>query len=169
MYSVTAKSAPLFCTRTSRADLKKTNQLRASSLTPRSGINLSNRRNTVSLARKGALVIEDKFVLVNVGDGSCDHLPKRFPKPGDYELSGDEVTVGRDSPADIVIPIPTVSGTHCQIAQVNGLFYIMDLSSTNGTYVNGKQLTAAKPEKLPLGSEIVFGDEFLARYELIEE
>jgi pSer/pThr/pTyr-binding forkhead associated (FHA) protein len=77
-------------------------------------------------------------------------------------------------------------------------FYIMDLSSTNGTFVNGKQLTPAKPEKIFIGSEVVFGapstahphhsnranargaetrvtalwdagDEFLARFELREE
>ena len=33
--------------------------------------------------------------------------------------------------------INAVSGSHCQIALVDDDFYIMDLSSTNGTFVNG--------------------------------
>jgi pSer/pThr/pTyr-binding forkhead associated (FHA) protein len=118
--------------------------------------------------------------------------------PPKIELTGDEVTIGRDTPAEIVLAYPTVSGAHCQIAMVDRDFYIMDLSSTNGTFVNGatsisststrpfahptnpkpyltalalrdwrlrwrtgfgagKQLTPAKPEKLFIGSEIVFG------------
>lgn len=113
-----------------------------------------------------ALSVESKFVLTPTGDGTCDHLPEDYPLPVEIALSGAEVTVGRDAPAEIVIPIPTVSGNHCQIAMVDEEFYIMDLSSTNGTFVNGKQLTPAKPEKLPIGSEVVFGDEFLARFEL---
>mmetsp|Transcript_34135 Transcript_34135/g.65219 ORF Transcript_34135/g.65219 Transcript_34135/m.65219 type:complete len:160 (-) Transcript_34135:224-703(-) len=114
------------------------------------------------------LEVSARFLLVPLGDGSCEHLPQEYSMPGDIELTGAEVTVGRDDPADIVIAIPTVSGSHCQIAMVDDEFYIMDLSSTNGTFVNGKQLTPAKPEKIPIGSELIFGDEFLARFELRE-
>jgi len=103
------------------------------------------------------LEVSARFLLVPLGDGSCEHLPQEYSMPGDIELTGAEVTVGRDDPADIVIAIPTVSGSHCQIAMVDDEFYIMDLSSTNGTFVNGKQLTPAKPEKIPIGSELIFG------------
>mmetsp|Transcript_44400 Transcript_44400/g.74033 ORF Transcript_44400/g.74033 Transcript_44400/m.74033 type:complete len:167 (-) Transcript_44400:161-661(-) len=128
---------------------------------------LRYRSGSVSCARR-ALAVDARYVLTPNGDGSCDHLPEDYPLTGEIELTGAEVTVGRDAPAEIVIPIPTVSGNHCQIAMVDDEFYIMDLSSTNGTFVNGKQLTPAKPEKLLVGSELIFGDEFLARFELRE-
>ena len=45
---------------------------------------------------------------------------------------------GRGQNNDVVISDPTVSEFHCQITlDDNGNFYITDLNSTNGTYVNG--------------------------------
>ncbi|KAK3235918.1 hypothetical protein CYMTET_53912 [Cymbomonas tetramitiformis] len=88
--------------------------------------------------------------------------------PAAIELTGEEVTIGRDEPADLVIPLPTISGNHCQLAQVDSDFYIMDLGSTNGTYLNGRQLTPAKPEMLALGDEVVFGDTHLGKFVLEE-
>lgn len=45
---------------------------------------------------------------------------------------------GRGQNNDVVISDPTVSEFHCQITlDDNGNFYISDLNSTNGTYVNG--------------------------------
>eukprot|EP00976_Prorocentrum_cordatum_P105679 1194305-Prorocentrum_minimum.AAC.1 len=60
----------------------------------------------LSCARR-ALSVEAKFVLTPTGDGTCDHLPEDYPLPKEIVLSGAEVTVGRDAPAEIVIPIPT--------------------------------------------------------------
>mmetsp|Transcript_11667 Transcript_11667/g.15855 ORF Transcript_11667/g.15855 Transcript_11667/m.15855 type:complete len:173 (+) Transcript_11667:128-646(+) len=119
-------------------------------------------------SRTRVVEVDAKYLLVPTGDGSCDHLPQKYDRPNAIELSGAEVTVGRDAPAEIIVPFPTVSGSHCQLAMVDDEFYIMDLSSTNGTFLNGRQLTPAKPEKIPLGSELIFGDEFLARFELRE-
>ena len=45
---------------------------------------------------------------------------------------------------------------------------VTDLSSTNGTLINGNELTPGVPVELEPGSEIIFGDEYLARYELLK-
>ena len=46
--------------------------------------------------------------------------------------------IGRGQQNNIVINDPTVSETHCQITlDDSGRYYISDLGSTNGTYVNG--------------------------------
>lgn len=48
------------------------------------------------------------------------------------------ITVGRSSSNNIVVPDNNVSRTHCQFIQDdNGGYYVMDLNSTNGTFVNG--------------------------------
>lgn len=40
---------------------------------------------------------------------------------------------------------------------VAGDYYVTDLASTNGTYVDGEELTAGTPCKLALGAEVIFG------------
>lgn len=50
---------------------------------------------------------------------------------------------------------PELSRHHAEIARVENHFTINDLSSTNGTFVNGTRLTAAVP--LALGDEIEVG------------
>lgn len=50
------------------------------------------------------------------------------------------LTIGRDADSDTVIDHPAVSRFHAQIQQRDGSFQIADLKSTNGTFVNGKQI-----------------------------
>lgn len=54
----------------------------------------------------------------------------------------DEKIVGRSvQKCDVVIADdPTVSGMHCQFYAFEGKVYVMDLDSTNGTYVNDKRI-----------------------------
>jgi len=51
---------------------------------------------------------------------------------------------------------------------VAGSYYVTDLASTNGTFLDGEELTAGTPCKLPQGAEVVFGDEFLCKFVLEE-
>jgi hypothetical protein len=53
--------------------------------------------------------------------------------------------IGRDRRHnDIVIDRDTVSAQHAQIVYRDGVFYLRDLRSTNGTFVNGKQISHPK-------------------------
>jgi pSer/pThr/pTyr-binding forkhead associated (FHA) protein len=47
--------------------------------------------------------------------------------------------VGRSTDNDVVIDDPSVSRKHVRITSENGLYYLEDLNSANGTYVNGVQ------------------------------
>lgn len=46
------------------------------------------------------------------GDGSTKHLEEPVSLPEEIELKDGVFEVGREEPADVVIPIPTVSGRH---------------------------------------------------------
>lgn len=63
--------------------------------------------------------------------------------------------IGRDKPADIVIPDATISGNHAEIQISGASCTIRDLGSTNGTFLNGspvRSATAVKPsDELRLG------------------
>ena len=51
------------------------------------------------------------------------------------------ITVGRSHDNDVRIDDPYVGRHHCQIVQHdNGMFTIVDMNSTNGTYVNGRRV-----------------------------
>ncbi|MGF1489143.1 MAG: FHA domain-containing protein [Prochloraceae cyanobacterium] len=52
----------------------------------------------------------------------------------------DNISIGRDPNNDVSIDHPTVSRYHAKIERENGSFYLFDLNSTNGTFVNGKQV-----------------------------
>lgn len=57
-----------------------------------------------------------------------------------FSLNQPQMSIGRASGNDIVIPDATVSGKHSVISNENGNFYLTDLGSTNGTLVNNSQL-----------------------------
>lgn len=53
-----------------------------------------------------------------------------------YELSHRVTRIGRAPDGDVVIDSPTISGQHALIEARDGIYYLVDLRSTNGTYVN---------------------------------
>ena len=53
-----------------------------------------------------------------------------------------ERTVGRDDSNDIVLQDDQASGQHARIAVKDGAFWISDLGSRNGTFVNGVRVDA---------------------------
>ena len=67
-----------------------------------------------------------------------------------------EVTVGRGGGCALVLSDDTyVSQLHARLFQQNGEGYVEDLGSTNGTYVNGKQISAVT--RLKRGDQVQFG------------
>ncbi len=67
-----------------------------------------------------------------------------------------EVTVGRGGGCALVLADDTyVSQLHARLFQQNGEGYVEDLGSTNGTYVNGKQISSVT--RLKRGDQVQFG------------
>lgn len=67
------------------------------------------------------------------------------------------VTIGRDSCSDIVLDDRKVSRNHAMLRQLgNGDYYLIDEGSSNGSYVNGKLITA--PTLLKDGDRLGIGE-----------
>ena len=52
----------------------------------------------------------------------------------------DEITVGRKPDNDVVIDNPAVSSHHCRILLVGDTFFVEDLNSTNGVFLNARKI-----------------------------
>ena len=74
-----------------------------------------------------------------------------------------EITIGRVQGNDIVLPKGNVSKRHARIVLKDGKFIIVDLKSTNGTYVNGRKITSPlvvkNTDKIYIGDFILSIDE----------
>jgi len=62
------------------------------------------------------------------------------------ELTSGEITIGRTRSNDIPIDNPGVSASHAVIRPDGEDFFIEDLGSKNGTYLNGRKITRHKLE-----------------------
>ena len=55
------------------------------------------------------------------------------------------IRIGRAGDNDVVINQPVVSGHHAEVTMNGpGVFSIVDVGSTNGTYVNGNRIRSAQ-------------------------
>ncbi len=57
-----------------------------------------------------------------------------------YLLNRDVVNIGRDSSNDIALTDPFISGKHCRIRREDEQYTLVDLGSSNGTRVNGREI-----------------------------
>jgi hypothetical protein len=82
---------------------------------------------------------------------------RQGPRPNlVFELDGDSYTIGREAGTEIVIEDPQVSRRHATLTRQGTSYLIEDIGSTNGTYVNGKRVTA--PMLLSNGDMIGLAD-----------
>jgi len=57
-------------------------------------------------------------------------------------LDKDRTVLGRNADCGVVINVPAVSREHACILRVQGTFYLEDLGSRNGTFLNNQQVTS---------------------------
>jgi len=102
---------------------------------------------------------------------------ERGDGPGtEFKLVSDDSTIGRwdadngvfpDVDLDAFDSDAKVSRRHARIRRMNGAYYIEDLGSTNGTYVNrGRRLLPGNSQPLNDGDEVIVGKTFL-RFQLV--
>jgi hypothetical protein len=68
-----------------------------------------------------------------------------------------KLVVGRDPSCDIVLDGRLVSKKHALIQKIKDDFFIRDMKSTNGTFVNEKRIPEGKYAKLEPGDKIKIG------------
>jgi hypothetical protein len=57
-------------------------------------------------------------------------------------LTKTDILVGRRRSCDVSLDFNNISGKHCQLRWINGVWHARDLGSTNGTSLNGMALTS---------------------------
>jgi pSer/pThr/pTyr-binding forkhead associated (FHA) protein len=76
----------------------------------------------------------------------------------DIELTGEPLSIGRSREADIPLLDDRVSRVHCGIRLSGGEFYLKDLKSRNGVFVNGQRVedtAKLKPgDRIQIGSTV---------------
>jgi pSer/pThr/pTyr-binding forkhead associated (FHA) protein len=85
--------------------------------------------------------------ILETNEQSAGPLTFRLP-PGSVK------TMGRSTGAEFIVEAALVSRLHCQLTATADSLQVKDLGSTNGTFVNGKRVSAAdlkEGDKLSIG------------------
>jgi hypothetical protein len=77
-------------------------------------------------------------------------------EPGTTFDVGSGATMGRSDGAQIRVDDPFASSAHARVFQRADFMYVEDMGSTNGTYLNGRQIRTA--ERLKVADVIRIGD-----------
>ena len=85
-------------------------------------------------------------------------ISKEAEKRPDIELTGDLTVIGKTEEVDVQIPLPTVSRVHAKVWRDEEQYYIKDLNSKNGTFVNGSQISGKNNCRIVPGDEVYFAD-----------
>ncbi|HEY6420062.1 MAG TPA: FHA domain-containing protein [Candidatus Binataceae bacterium] len=85
------------------------------------------------------------------------------PVPSEFSLFKDEVSIGRGEDNDVVIPHASISRSHARLMRRDGGYELMDLNSTNGSYIDEHQVRGSA--QLNSGSQLRLGDiRFVLRF-----
>ncbi len=123
------------------------------------------RTDSIEPEQPGALAMDNPRVTARLVIERGGRIGKEFP------ISGIETNIGRwdadsgifpDVDLDEDDPEAKISRRHARIINHNGQYFIEDLGSTNGTFVNrGRRLLPGKRHMLQNGDEIIVGKTFL--------
>lgn len=105
---------------------------------------MTRSRGTIPLASEDQLLREVSATLSFEQDG----IQRTEP------LDTGSFNIGSNPENDLCLDLPYISSFHCRIFQKNGLFFIRDLDSLNGLWVNGSKTIEAE---LTQGAEIYVG------------
>jgi pSer/pThr/pTyr-binding forkhead associated (FHA) protein len=83
-----------------------------------------------------------------------------------YGSDGDPMTIGRGSGCAVHLPLAEISRRHAHIRYHTGRFWVEDLQTLNGTWLNDQVIE--RPAPLKAGDRLRIGDqEFEVRFELL--
>ena len=82
-----------------------------------------------------------------------------------YAIAGD-IVIGRDPAATLLIDDAAVSRQHVRIVERDGIHYIEDLGSANGTFIDGVRITTSRIEN---GDRIQLGPRVVLRFAQLDK
>jgi len=85
------------------------------------------------------------------------HTPQQADLGRRFVIDKEVITIGRGRDNDVVLPSDCVSRRHARIEQRDGHVYLVDLASTNGTYINDEP-RPVRDRQLQRGDQIKVGD-----------
>jgi hypothetical protein len=107
-----------------------------------------------------------KFFLEEDMTSQFQLVMRTGPVPGTvYPLEGEQLTIGRDPSNPIHITDAEVSRRHARLMLQGGRYVLEDLGSTNGTFVNGRRISA--PYVLKPGDVISLGESISLVFEAV--
>ncbi|HRQ23383.1 MAG TPA: FHA domain-containing protein [Anaerolineales bacterium] len=111
----------------------------------------------------------DPGMMVTITYNSPSEAPQEIEQ--DIVFDGKTlIQIGRDAGNDVVLSSPSVSRFHAQVEQVGQRYRVIDLRSSNGTFVNGERIEGSvwlKPsDTIRVGQyRFVMGKDQLAKYD----
>lgn len=76
----------------------------------------------------------------------------------DFQIQGGACTIGKEEGVELLLDKNTISRIHAKIERLEGSYYIEDLNSTNGTFLNEEPLIYKKRTALKENDIIRFAD-----------
>lgn len=77
----------------------------------------------------------------------------------DLVIAGDSFVIGSGEDCEGYIPSTTVSRRHARVSKKEGIYFIEDMNSSNGTYVGGELLNYKTKMSLQKNEIVIFADE----------
>lgn len=102
------------------------------------------------------MAVQNDATILSGGRPAARFVVKQGPQIGiTFPIVQSRLLVGREESCDIRVQDAEASRRHCEVVWQNGAFVVQDLGSSNGTFVNGVQITA--PTRLSAGDKIGVG------------
>jgi diguanylate cyclase (GGDEF)-like protein len=89
---------------------------------------------------------------------ACLIIIRGTPQGHRFFITMDQMIIGRDPAADIVVADQSISRSHAKINKVDGQAMLSDLGSSNGTFINDKKLSPGDTVKLVKEDMIKLGN-----------
>jgi pSer/pThr/pTyr-binding forkhead associated (FHA) protein len=81
---------------------------------------------------------------MQIGPAPILFVRRQDSSPSQMEWSKPILTIGRDSANDLIIDHPLASRRHARLERDEQGYFVRDLESTNGTYVNGDKVDGVR-------------------------
>ena len=75
-----------------------------------------------------------------------------------------DMDTGKNEDCDLVVNSTHISRHHAYTSYVDGIYYLVDMGSTNHTYIDGEELERGIPVELHNGMQVKFADKMYKFY-----